>query len=106
MSKFADNETCDTCGSDEYHEVGACARDKRLRDEAYARGKADGMAEANIAQMLSDSFAHGKDAELAKVVAWLRDSKHAFPQSIDVCRCGNVNHEDLADALERGEHKK
>ena len=73
-----------------------------LESDAYARGKADGMAEANIAQMLSDSFAHGKDAELAKVVAWL----HGPLPGVTMCRCGHVNVQDIIDSLERGEHKK
>ena len=57
-----------------------------LESDAYARGKADGMAEAE-----------------ANVVAFLRGY---IPQSIDVDRNGYANPSDIADALERKEHRK
>lgn len=84
-----------------------------LESDAYARGKAYGMAEARKLDYTEESMRIGGDIELAKVVAWLREkakrlladaaklSEEPWPKfhesrAVDMA----------ADALERGEHKK
>lgn len=39
----------------------------------------------------------------ARIVAWLRGH---LPMSIEGCRCGFVDADDLADAIEKGEHRE
>lgn len=67
------NESCDGW-------CGICrGKDEREREKAaYARGKADGLAEAE-----------------ARIIAWVRGEANE-----------GYNEIQIADALERGEHKK
>lgn len=103
------NESCDGW-------CGICrGKDEREREQAaYARGKADGMAEEKpcefcpttiVARLCTKHFiAIQTDAsreELAKVVAWLRLRGGVCTTQ----RKRNIYHA-MADALERGEHRK